>query len=627
MFNKLSRFFVFTLFMALCVSAASRLCHADETILPMDRYFPIYTAEFISIPDVQTLIQQWDKSDLGVLFAKDSMKPFRDSVQTQFNDSLSRLRSRLGITLEDLRKIVHGEVAFGVVYPSKELASMSLIADITNHENEARELTNKISAQTLKDGGKVAKQKIGTADFIICDVLDENGRFQKMVYVLSAPFMIISDDIRIANHLLKKVEGSSEAVSSKMLAQNAYYQAVYKKCLSKSTVRDIFVFVHLDRYIEASRFLSKKLATNSLETESPMVKMTAAGFDAIKSIGAALEIKHGEFDRSYRVYAYAPQPWTKSMLMLKLPKTACPEPPAWVSTDMATYYSVNTVPKSVFDNLGPMFDTYFAEGEQGVWNDVLEGLEKDEYGPQIHLQKELVDYLTGRVIFVSQTFEPFKEDSEKIAYALEISDETAIRSAVSRLLKDDPDIKPAQIGSYNIWQYTAPQKKKSSMTMPQLSRKPQVQKPESVMAHAAVAIEKGYLFIASSPEFLKVILDDPGSKALKNDAGYKTTIAKLQEVNGNNAALWNYSDTAVSMNMNYELFKQGKLPESRSLFGRMMNSLIKPEANAKTRSVRIDAKDLPGYSEAKPYFGRSAMSAQSDENGFFFEGFTLPTGN
>ena len=627
MFNKLSRFFVFTLFMALCVSAASRLCHADETILPMDRYFPIYTAEFISIPDVQTLIQQWDKSDLGVLFAKDSMKPFRDSVQTQFNDSLSRLRSRLGITLEDLRKIVHGEVAFGVVYPSKELASMSLIADITNHENEARELTNKISAQTLKDGGKVAKQKIGTADFIICDVLDENGRFQKMVYVLSAPFMIISDDIRIANHLLKKVEGSSEAVSSKMLAQNAYYQAVYKKCLSKSTVRDIFVFVHLDRYIEASRFLSKKLATNSLETESPMVKMTAAGFDAIKSIGAALEIKHGEFDRSYRVYAYAPQPWTKSMLMLKLPNTACPEPPAWVSTDMATYYSVNTVPKSVFDNLGPMFDTYFAEGEQGVWNDVLEGLEKDEYGPQIHLQKELVDYLTGRVIFVSQTFEPFKEDSEKIAYALEISDETAIRSAVSRLLKDDPDIKPAQIGSYNIWQYTAPQKKKSSMTMPQLSRKPQVQKPESVMAHAAVAIEKGYLFIASSPEFLKVILDDPGSKALKNDAGYKTTIAKLQEVNGNNAALWNYSDTAVSMNMNYELFKQGKLPESRSLFGRMMNSLIKPEANAKTRSVRIDAKDLPGYSEAKPYFGRSAMSAQSDENGFFFEGFTLPTGN
>lgn len=628
MIKNLLRNFIFVSFTFGCLISLFPMnsCQAADAILPMDRYFPIYTAEYVSIPNVQELTQQWNKSDLGRLFAQDSMKPFRDSIQTQFNESMSRLRSRLGITLDDLQNIVHGEVGFGIIYPNKELASMSLIANITDHANEAQQLTNKIAAQTLKNGGKVAKQKVGTADFVICDILDNNGRFQKVVYVLDDPFFIISDNIRIAMLLMQKVENKPEAAASKMLAQNAYYQMVYRRCLEKSKIHDILIFAQLDRYIEASRILAKKLATNSLETESPLIKMTAAGFDAIKSIGAAIEFKHGDFDRSYRAYVYAPKPWTKSMLMLNLPNTPCPEPPLWASTDMATYFSVNMVPTSIFENMGPMFDTYFAEGEQGVWNDVLEGLEKDEYGPQINLQKDLVDYLTGRIIFVSQAFEPFKEDSEKLAYALEISNEKAIRDAVARLLKDDPDIKPAKCGTYDIWQYTAPQKKQSTMNMPTLSRKPQVKKPEPVMAHAAVAIEKGYLIIASSPEFLKVILDDTGAKALKNDPGYKNTTAVLQKLNGNSAAVWNYANTAVSMNMNYELFKQGKLPESRSLFGRLMNNIIKPDANSPTRSPRIDAKALPDYSEAKPYFGKSALSVQSDENGFLIEGFILPTG-
>ena len=76
--------------------------------------------------------------------------------------------------------------------------------------------------------------------------------------------------------------------------------------------------------------------------------------------------------------------------------------------------------------------------------------------------------------------------------------------------------------------------------------------------------------------------------------------------------------------MNYELFKEGKSVESKTMLSRMLKAISgsdKPKSQKQTE--QIDGSTLPPFDDIKTYFGTSGGYSKKDADGFVFEEFVL----
>ena len=597
--------------------SAAAFAQIDLSV-PMDRYFPYYTAQFTSIPDVARLSSQFDQTDFGALAAQPNMKPFHDSISEQV--SSGPLKDRLGITLNDLRNVANGEVAFGTIYPNKELLAIALMANISGHAAEANQLVNKVSANVQQKKGRVVRQQSGTALFVQMDVVDDNGKNQKIVYIIDGDLMVVCDNLQIAKLLWQKASNNAAVASVKPIAASAYYQMIKRRSSEKN---ESFTFVQIDRYAEAVQLLDDKYSAGNLTSKSPTESMKKSGLICFRAAGGSLQLKPAAgFNRFVKGFVYAPKPWSGSMNMYELVNVPCPEPPAWISSKISTFTAIQGTPELVFDNIAPFFDTYFGEGEQGVWADVVEGLEQDPMGPQINLKNDLVRHFDGQLIVISQALEPLGPDSECTAYALRVKDANAIRAALERLFKGDPTILPDKLGQYNIWQCVPKKKTSSAMSRPTVGSPAKKEKPEGPMAHAAIAVENGYLIIASKREYLAQLLN-PTAPALKDSVGFKRTMAVAKQRCGNSACVWVYSPMENNYRLNYELFKSGKSVESKTALSRIVKAIAGTDSPKTQQTTKIDASTLPPFDQIKTYFGTSGGYSKLEADGFSFEEFVL----
>lgn len=582
----------------------------------MDRYFPYYTAQFTSIPDVVRLSNQFDKTDIGILAAQPSMKPFQDSIAEQV--SSGPLKERLGITLNDLRNVANGEVAFGIIYPNKELLAIALMANISNHAAEANQLINKVSLNIQqKNNGRVVRNQVGTALFIQLDFVDDNSKNQKIVYILDSDLLIVCDNLMIAKLLWQKASNNAAVASVKPIAASAYYQMIKRRSIDQN---EAFNFIQIDRYAEALKLLADKYSVGNLSSKSPTEGMKKSGLICFRAAGGSLQLKPSPgFNRFVKGYIYAPKPWTGSMNMFELINVPCPEPPAWVSSKVSSFTAIQINPDLIYDNIAPIFDAYFGDGEQGVWADVVEGLEQDPMGPQINLKNDLVRYFDGQTLVIRQALEPLGPESECSAYALRVKDVNAVRSALEKLFNGDKTIQPDKLGQYNIWQCVPKKKTSSAMNIPTPGKK---EKPEGPMAHAVIAVENGYLIIASKKEFLAQLLSTP-AQSLKDSIGFKRTMAVAQKRCGNSACVWGYSPLENSYRLNYELFKEGKSVDSKTMLTRIVKAISGAEKPNQKPTIKVDGSSLPPFDQIKTYFGTSGSIFKMEEDGYSFEEFVL----
>jgi hypothetical protein len=76
----------------------------------------------------------------------------------------------------------------------------------------------------------------------------------------------------------------------------------------------------------------------------------------------------------------------------------------------------------------------------------------------------------------------------------------------------------------------------------------------------------------------------------------------------------------------YDLIKQGKMPESETILGRILNRLLTPpesEDEGILREQKIDGTQLPEFEMVRRYFGPAGTIVRSDEDGWFVVGATL----
>jgi hypothetical protein len=74
----------------------------------------------------------------------------------------------------------------------------------------------------------------------------------------------------------------------------------------------------------------------------------------------------------------------------------------------------------------------------------------------------------------------------------------------------------------------------------------------------------------------------------------------------------------------YELIRQGKMPESETMLGRVLNTVFGAGKKGVPRKQEVDPRKMPDYEFVRRYLGPAGMQVVSEPDGWFFKGVLLP---
>ena len=70
----------------------------------------------------------------------------------------------------------------------------------------------------------------------------------------------------------------------------------------------------------------------------------------------------------------------------------------------------------------------------------------------------------------------------------------------------------------------------------------------------------------------------------------------------------------------YELIRAGRMPESETMLGKLLNSLLGEGKEGVPRAQRIDGSKLPDFEAVRRYFGPAGGTFTSEADGWFVTG-------
>ena len=84
-----------------------------------------------------------------------------------------------------------------------------------------------------------------------------------------------------------------------------------------------------------------------------------------------------------------------------------------------------------------------------------------------------------------------------------------------------------------------------------------------------------------------------------------------------------FSRTDEEYRPTYELIRQGKMPKSETILGRVLNAMFGTGKKGVDRPQQIDGSKLPDFQLVRRYLGPAGLVVTAEPNGWFFKGFTL----
>jgi hypothetical protein len=191
-----------------------------------------------------------------------------------------------------------------------------------------------------------------------------------------------------------------------------------------------------------------------------------------------------------------------------------------------------------------------------------------------------------------------------------------------RVEEEETDIDPPSIDLGE----SAPQKPKKpdaeDEKRKEANQDSQAQK-KKLLPHMAFTVWNGHLIIASHLDFLmKIVAPKKQVPPLADEADYKAVNAELAKF-ADKRCLQFFSRTDEEYRPVYELIRENKMPQSQSLFGKLLNGIFGSSRDDQTRKQRIDGGKLPPYDVVRRYLGPAGLQVVSEDDGWYLKGFWL----
>jgi len=627
---------LFTLALLLLFGGRASLAVAA---VPSDTLMSPNTRGFASIADIRLLHEHWQQTQLGQLVKDESMRPFVDDLKRQLERKISGVRDKLGLELADLKDVAGGEIGLGMIEREKERAAVAVTVDVTDHRPQLDALLAKVEKELTSRGAtKESLDANGTAMTVYTIPLKKRpNETRTAVYFVKDDILCASDNQYEAQQMLTRLGGKATG-----LAEVEAYRETKSRCRTESGDMLPEVHWHVDPFGYARAMRSLADPNAKTHGKDYLKILDTQGFDAIQGIGGFVNLAvAGSFELLHRTAVYAPATPGKSdkyklaMRMMEFPNAEAMPPPAWLPRKLAAYRSFNMDLDNAFEHFGTLFDAI--AGYDDAFANVLRGLQEDPYGPQVDVKRDFVAHLGERVTMVTDYQVPITTKSERFMFAVELTNEAAIAKTVEKFMKSDPNATRTEFSGKVVWeiqeaQSDIPELDISVSELDLLDEPPSAQSGGlkaggGLASTSAVCVCDGHLFVASHVSFLKEILAAKAAPDTLGGAGdYREVEGAMSRLLPGEVAARCFVRTDEAYRPIYELLRQGKMPESETLLGRLLNRLLAPaddDGEGIVREQKIDGRKLPDFEMVRRYFGPAGTIVRSDADGWFITGATL----
>lgn len=609
-----------------------------------DRLLPETTVGYVMTKDTARLEADFDKTQIGQLLEDPSMQPFLETFRAQLRDTWFPAGKGIGVSWEDMEGVPGGETSLAIVHPAPEEASLALIVDVTGHRENAVKLLDKIWNHLTEQQAKREDVIVGSAKVAVFRLPpSEDRRVTTVAFFLEEDVLCVTDHEDVARQIVRRLTMPDENES---LASVAAYQHVSERCAADAGGGNphIHWFIEPFGYVEARRLMDPKYKP----PRQDMLKiLQEQGFSSINGLGGVVELKTDRHEMLHRTALYAPgaadavQEFPLAARMLMFPAEGELNPPSWVPRELATYTGLNWDMKNAFEASSTLID---AIAEDKIFEDTLETLRTDPNAGEIDIRNDLIGNLGQNVVVLSDNVLDSDEEltkSERTLFAASTHNPDGLAALIEKQMATDPDgVKIHVIAGVRVWEVLPQEYDSPEVGVEFPGRRfdnyddefPDDEDRRPFLKANSVAVADGYLLVASHFDFLKRVLEGAGNgQQLSKSSDFQLVEAELKQLAEESGGVpspanWSvrtFSRTDEEHRLTYELLRQGKMPESESILGRLLNSLMGEEKDGIARAQQIDGSELPDYEIVRRYLGPAGIFGIVEEQGWFLKGFTL----
>ncbi|GAA4424550.1 hypothetical protein [Bremerella cremea] len=608
---------------------------------------PQTTKSYVSIPDYDQASANFDATQIGKLMADPVMKPFTEDLKEQVKQKLVAGGVKLALTLDDLKGVYAGEICFANDQPNGDKSDgVVLTVDVTGKKAQVDALLAKISANQKKNGATQSQTQIAGVAVTKFDLPAQGGKpAGEAFYVMQSDLLIATDSKATLSYILEAIA----APKKDNLASLVAFQEVLKRAEAGRGARgyDFEWFVEPFGYAEVIRSQQggrKKRGTDMLNL------LRNQGFDAIKGLGGyvTFSVADGgpndkQLEMVHSSFVYAPQDpkaengerFHLGARVLAFPNDKNFQPYDWVPAQLASFLDFRWDVQDAFKFSETIVNEY---ADDEIFDELIESLEKDPAGPKVDVVNQIVKHLDSKVCMLVDVKQPITPQSEERLVAVHLLNAAPVKAAITQIMQQDPNAEKHEVGAEEIWEIHEEEEEIPTLVisgpgfpdaMAANNQFAQGGAGKPAIPNAAVSVVGDWVFFANNKDLIKkVILTKTGGaniERLSAAPDYLRVEEALTVLGSGEDSFRHFARTDESARITYELMQQGKMPESESALGKVINELwsMGQDDETATREQQIDAGKLPPFAQVEGYLGPAGSYARTVKDGWFVAGAML----
>jgi len=584
------------------------------------RLLPEQTLVYLRIENVDELRSDLKDSSIGQMVADPKLRPFAGDLFTTAADFFNEISGELGVSLDELLDIPHGQFAVGLV-PTGGAEASSNDAETAKDESpeairrrlqERREQQgglgwlfvietgedNQTLVKVLEDiekrfarGGAVARTE-SVGDTKVRRLMRPDGSGSQMEYFHRAGATLIGIGPSVATEALARWNGKA---GGKTLAESTDFAAVMGRCIGAADTRPQLTF-----FADPYRLLKRAIAGGGVGAALGWGVAEELGISKIRGIGAST-FHGGELFSDIAHAHVLIDPPRDGIFSVLRPKDGDTNPPTWVPDDVASYTSIGWRVDATYDGLGRILDRF--QGENALQRLIEEPYKRRVGGD---FRAAVIDALDDRLVMLSWLQPPVQINSSASIYGLKLKDVAATTATLEQLQQAFPSaMRSESLGTTKLYLFG----RNRERAMPEGLRRPE----------PCAAIVGDWLLASDSRQFIERTIRAHGGALprLVELPDYDLVASELGgQLGGDKPFLLSFTRTAEIFRQFYELARSDQTKSFLQTQG---------ENNPRLRgfSDMLRRNELPPFDEFKKYFAPSGGFAYDEPSGIHFGSYTL----
>lgn len=495
---------------------------ADENRPKGEHLLPPETYVFLSVSDVPHLMEHLQETAYGKMLVDPEMQPFRQQIGQMLERGLRKVEEELNVTWEDLKALPQGEVTLAVVEkPARKLAGV-LLLDCTGQDETVNKLLQKMTQALKQEGAEASTQDVmGVEVQVFALKVPAENPIKTLAYFHQDGYLVLSNEVAALKAVLERWDGKQEDT----LAEADVFTYIQKKCSHGD--EEPLVKWHLDVVGLI------KAAIGLVQGQNPQAGLVLGmlpilGLDKFKGVGGGLDVAVEDFDLVSKTFFYVEQPPTGILGLFQFPAQQM-SPPSWVADNVGSYTGLHWNVEEAYLAVESIIDSFQGPGSLAK---LLESYADSDEGPGLHLKKDLLDQLTGRIDLISAA-STLQGDMPVPAmlFALGLKKPEQMQRTLAKATQEDFPGKKREVNGHTVYELTA-------------------EGPNSFPMFFTVAADA--LVLTTQEDLLGKLLHGNSRNALANSPEY----AKLAQHFPKQTSIISYQKADEQLQSVYELLKQ-----------------------------------------------------------------------